>query len=117
MFGGEIISSIASGLSSLLDRRFTYVEIKIVDNKMDWKNLYPTVADVNQASFETLYAWDDNLPPPQCDVEQTVRRKIRNRQLELADKEARKTTPEVVKKRNELEENIRSIGLGSIGRM
>ncbi len=58
---------------------------------MNWQTTYPTLATVMQASPQTLLTWDEQLPPPQTDVELTIRSRIRR----LLDAELRKEAPHI----------------------
>lgn len=63
-----------------------------------WKTLYPTVGAVMESSFATLCAWHENLPPPQTDVEHTVRRRITSQMESMGLEEIRKVEPVIAEK-------------------
>jgi len=92
----------------------TFTEIE----NMDWKNTYPTTADVALASLETLCAWSDNLPTPQTDVQRTVLRRLNARRDELIAKQVREKAPHIADKFNAIIDRLSSLGIKSpIGRL
>lgn len=78
---------------------------------MDWKTEYPTIATINQASFETLLTWDECLPPPQTDVERTVSRRIEKRLFDMAGSQVREKAPDIADKWNELMDAVEKVGM------
>lgn len=84
---------------------------------MNWKTIYPTVADVKAASIGTLSVWDRHLPDPQTDVQRTVRRRIKRRLIEHAGAECREKAPEVVDSWNELMDMCEKLGIPNPGKM
>jgi hypothetical protein len=69
---------------------------------MSWQTEYPTLAMVNSASLQTLQTWDSSLPPPQTDVERTIRRRIKKAQLERAAEEVREKSPSIAGQWNDI---------------
>jgi hypothetical protein len=53
-----------------------------------WKNEYPTLAMVDEASFNTISEWITNLPKPQTDAQRTVHRHLHKVAWKFAYKEA-----------------------------
>ncbi len=62
---------------------------------LPWMTIYPTISAVQSASFETVAAWYEHLPPPQTDVEHAVRRRIAKRINDDFMPELRKQAPDV----------------------
>ena len=84
---------------------------------MTWKTEYPTLAAVKAASPETLFAWHENLPCPQTDVERTVHRRISKMCHDIASSECREKAPEVADKWNELCDMLDGLGMQGTKRM
>lgn len=78
---------------------------------MNWQSTYPDLSTMMSASFETLATWRDNLPPPQTDVERTVRRRLELRYTELSRTEIRRQAPEVADKINAVIEKMKKLGI------
>lgn len=84
---------------------------------MDWKTTYPTVADVKEASMDTLLEWDKHLPEPETDVQRTVQKRIERRLMEHTGNECREKAPEIVDKWNELMGMCEKLGISNPGKM
>lgn len=69
---------------------------------MTWQTEYPTLEMVNGAAFSTLQTWNSDLPPPQTDVERTIRRRIGKQLFERAAEEVREKAPDIADKWNDL---------------
>jgi len=80
---------------------------------MNWKQTYPTMDAVMHASLETLAAWGDNLPPPQTDVQRTVRRRLLARRDELLARKVREQAPKIADKFNEIIDRLGELGIKS----
>lgn len=85
---------------------------------MNWKQTYPTLEAVTLASFETLVSWSDNLPPPQTDVQRTVKRRLLARRDELLAQQVREHAPQVADRFNDIIDRLGRLGIKSpVGRM
>ena len=80
---------------------------------MNWKRTYPSVATAQSASFETVCAWCNELPPPQTDVERTVMRRLQARREELGRQEVWKRAPELAEQMNGLIDRLERLGIKS----
>lgn len=65
---------------------------------MEWARIYPDLGTVMRAPVQTLQAWDDHLPPPQTDVERTIRRRLRHRLDTLYAEQLEREHPELAGK-------------------
>lgn len=67
-----------------------------------WQTSYPTLAQVQEAHWQTLDTWCEKLPQPQTDVERTVYRRIHKLRHERVGQEVRKSSPEFADKWNDI---------------
>lgn len=63
-----------------------------------WTREWPTVADVNAAHPDTCAAWLTNLPPPQTDVQVTIKRRL----MAKVEAHLREKHPDISTKMDEL---------------
>jgi hypothetical protein len=76
-----------------------------------WATLYPSVADVQLAHVQTLAQWDEHLPPPQTDVERTVRRRVALRYEELCRVALRQEAPQIADQLNDIIHRLDELGV------
>lgn len=76
---------------------------------MHSKLVYPTIAEVNEASEEQLFAWHNNLPEPETDVERTVHRRINKVCWANSERHLREVSPEAADKLNRLAELMSNV--------
>jgi hypothetical protein len=79
---------------------------------MNWQKTYPTIATIQEASFETLCTWCEQLPAPQTDVERTVQRRLRKQREELAAVQLRRDHPDIADKMNALQDALERLAGG-----
>ena len=80
---------------------------------MEWQKTYPTLSTVNEAGFETLCTWCNELPAPQTDVERTVMRRLKARRDELLRQQLREKAPQLVDKFNHIVDRMERLGIKS----
>ena len=80
---------------------------------MNWTKTYPSLAAVQEASFETLCTWCNNLPAPQTDVQRTVLRRLKARRDELMSKQVREKAPHIADKLNDIVDRLERLGIKS----
>jgi hypothetical protein len=80
---------------------------------MNWQTTYPTLAQVNEAAFQTLDTWAEKLPPPQTDVEKTVMRRLLATRDKLCAQETRKADPALADKLKDLGQRLGKMGIAN----
>jgi hypothetical protein len=98
-------------LGVLVERVIGFLQLEI--SMTAWQKTYPTVETVMLANFETVCTWCDELPPPQTDVERTVRRRLEAQRKALGALELRKQAPAVADRINELIDSMERLGIKS----
>lgn len=73
---------------------------------MNWQTTYPTLEAVQLANLDTVSTWCDKLPPPQTDVERTIKRRLKARRDLLAGEELRRLRPDIADTLNNLADTL-----------
>ena len=76
-----------------------------------WQKTYPTLATVQQAGFETICTWCDELPPPQTGGGRTVMRRLRVERDRRMVSEVRKYSPDIADKMTKIGDLMGKLGM------